>query len=241
MYGLTGACLDRFNLELVRTRPRDMEAEFWAIHDRVRPATMTSTARMYALWSAIRHLERLGIKGDIIECGVWKGGSSMLAALTLLQAQDDSRSLWLYDTFQGMPAPSAHDGKRAQDLYSSGPTDTAFAFAPRSEVEANMASTTWPAQRLNIIEGMVEETIPDMVPDGPIALIRLDTDWYESTRHELRHLYPRLCPGGILILDDYGYWAGARRAVDEWLAALPDPPLLTRVDHTGRMAIKPSI
>ncbi len=231
--------LAKGNLELTRSRPGDLEAAFWEVHDQVRFASMTSTARMYGLWSALRHVHARGIKGDVVECGVWKGGSAMLAALTLQQLDDRERTLWLYDTFEGMSEPAAVDGQRADRLFRAGRKDVAFAYAAIDEVRSNMASTGWPDDRTRLVQGKVENTIPGTLPDGPIGLLRLDTDWYESTRHELQHLYPRLAAGGVLIIDDYGYWEGARRAVDEWVAALDDPPLLVRLDDTGRVAIKP--
>jgi hypothetical protein len=83
----------------------------------------------------------------------------------------------------------------------------------------------------------VERTVPAAAPPA-LALLRLDTDWYESTRHELEHLYPRLSAGGVLIIDDYGHWKGSRRATDEFIAATPDFGLLSRIDGTGRLAIK---
>ncbi len=100
-----------------------------------------------------------------------------------------------------------------------------------------MASTGYPEERLHFVKGKVEETIPGDLP-GKIALLRLDTDWYESTRHELEHLWPLLVPGGVLIIDDYGHWAGARRAVDEFFADRVDAPLLNRVDYTARVGVK---
>jgi O-methyltransferase len=96
----------------------------------------------------------------------------------------------------------------------------------------------YPASRIHFVEGAVEDTLPDRAP-GEIALLRLDTDWYASTKHELEHLYPRLVAGGVLILDDYGYWQGARRAVDEYFAAKGEPLLLNRIDGTARIAIRP--
>jgi hypothetical protein len=85
--------------------------------------------------------------------------------------------------------------------------------------------------------GKVEDTIPADIPEK-IALLRLDTDWYESTKHELIHLFPRLQKGGVLIIDDYGFWKGARKAVDEYFAENNIQILLNRIDDTGRMAIK---
>ena len=98
-------------------------------------------------------------------------------------------------------------------------------------------STGYPAERLHLVHGPVEETLPARAPEE-IALLRLDTDWYESTRHELVHLYPRLADGGVLIIDDYGHWEGARRAVDEYFATEAPSLMLNRVDYTARIAIK---
>ena len=100
---------------------------------------------------------------------------------------------------------------------------------------ANMASTKYPNSRVHYCRGMVEQTLPKHATDQ-IAILRRDADWYESTRDELEHLYPRLSPGGVLIIDDYGYWARARKAVDEYFAA--SPILLSRIDQTGRIAVK---
>jgi hypothetical protein len=97
--------------------------------------------------------------------------------------------------------------------------------------------TGYPPEKVHFVKGMVEDTIPEQSPDG-IALLRLDTDWYQSTKLELLHLYPRLANQGVLIIDDYGHWQGARRAVDEFISELRDPILLHRIDYTGRIAIK---
>ncbi len=223
----------------------DIEEEFQRLHETCASETMTSIERMYALWHAVRYVERARIAGDIVECGVWRGGSMMLAAKTLVSAGSTGRRLWLYDTFEGMTAPGAVDvqamsGQRA-DLILADEARTAdnpfWAIARRDVVEANLHATGYPAEKLVFVEGRVEETLPAAAPEQ-IAILRLDTDWYESTRAELTHLWPRLAVGGVLIVDDYGYWEGARLAVDEFLASLPDPPLLSRVDFTGRVGVK---
>jgi predicted O-methyltransferase YrrM len=113
-----------------------------------------------------------------------------------------------------------------------------LAYSTLAEVQANMARTGFPAERTRFVQGDVGQTIPGEAPER-IALLRLDTDWYESTRHELEHLYPRLQPGGVLIVDDYGHWAGAREAVDEYFAQHGIAILLNRIDYTGRIAVKP--
>lgn len=223
--------------------PPDFTAEEIKILEAVRPYTMTTNERVVSLIRAIDHICRHGIEGDIVECGVWKGGSMMAAALALRRNEQTTRALHLYDTYEGMPPPTEHDrdhlGASAADQLASQDKDAqVWARAQIDEVEANMRSTSYPWERVHMIKGLVEATIPGHVPER-IALLRLDTDWYESTRHELEHLFPRLVPGGVLILDDYGHWEGARKAVDEYLAEHRLPLLLCRIDMGGRIAIKP--
>jgi O-methyltransferase len=229
-----------------RSHPDIADPSFYALCRRCAPYTMTSVERMFALYQAVGHVHRAGVEGDVVECGVWRGGSSMLAALRLLELDDAERTLWLFDTFDGMPEPGAHDvdptGASMAAEWSrhrDRPDDAVFAYAGLDEVRRAMASTGYPESRLQFVRGQVEQTIPASAPER-IAVLRLDTDWYESTRHELEHLYPRLVAGGVLIIDDYGHWQGARRAVDEWLATTGAPLLLSRIDETGRIAVKPA-
>jgi hypothetical protein len=195
---------------------------------------------------AIRYLHDAGIPGDIVECGVWRGGNCMLAALTLASLGDETRSVWLYDTFAGMSEPSELDrdvyGGSALDMrgrsHSAERRPTPFQFvASLDDVTANMASTGFPAARTRYVEGRVEETLPAERPHA-IALLRLDTDWYESTAHSMRHLFPLLAPGGVLLLDDYGDWPAVRQAVHECLDELDERLLLHRIDNTGRIAVR---
>ena len=214
------------------------------IIDRVRPYTMTSPERIAAIIAAVTHLEQQRIPGAIVECGVWRGGSTMAAALTLLDLGQPSRDLHLFDTFSGMPPPTeadkSHDNHSAEVLLAQDQPGTGiWCYADLADVKRNLASTAYPEGRVHFVQGKVEDTLPAAAPDK-IAMLRLDTDWYESTRHELEHLYPRLQPGGIMIVDDYGHWQGARKAVDEFLAALPQAPFLHRIDYTGRLLVKPA-
>jgi len=224
----------------------DLEPAFRDAYARCAPETMTSKERMYALWSAVRYLEASGLSGDIVECGVWRGGSMMMAVEALASVGTAMvRDLWLYDTYAGMPPPEDVDvqamtGEGATGILAEQPRteDNPFwAIAQRDIVERNLVASGYPVERMHFVEGLVEDTIPAEAPER-IALLRLDTDWYASTRHELEHLWPRLIPGGVLIIDDYGYWQGARQAVDEFFGALPDAPLLNRIDFTGRLAVK---
>ena len=223
--------------------PPDLEPAFLAMYDACRPYTRTSIERMYALYQAMSYLARARVPGAFVECGVWRGGSAMIAALAQAASGDTGRELWLYDTYEGMSAPGEHDrdwrGLAAAELMEKSKDQketSVWCYSSLDEVRANMARTGYPAERLHFVQGKVEDTVPAQAPER-IALLRLDTDFYESTRHELEHLYPRLAPGGVLIIDDYGHWAGARKAADEYLAKLPRPLLLQRIDYTGRLAI----
>lgn len=223
----------------------DIDASDLALLRSIDGFTMTSIERRFHLLSAVRYLSRNRIDGAIVECGVWRGGSMMLVARTLIDARAADRELHLLDTFAGMPPPDVVDvdfsGRNAAERLSEDlgrkSDSLVWAIATRGDVEVNMASTGYPRNLIHYVQGMVEDTLPSAAPDR-IALLRLDTDWYESTRHELVHLWPRLVSGGVLIIDDYGYWQGARKAVDEYFADLPDPVLLHRIDGTGRAAVK---
>lgn len=222
----------------------DFDRAFLSIMRICQPATMTSVERMYALYKAVEYLSTASIPGDFVECGVWRGGSMMCASLTLLQADDTSRRLYLYDTYEGMVPPGEADvdasGQVASTKLSLEPRHEGshiWAYAPIDTVRRNMASTGYPEGQVNYVVGPVEETIPATMPES-IALLRLDTDWYVSTCHELEHLFPRLVKGGVLIIDDYGHWQGARRAVDEYFAGSDVKILLNRIDYTGRIGVR---
>ncbi len=209
----------------------------------VQPYTMTGKYALFALRRAVQYVAAGGIPGDVVECGVWRGGSMMAVARTLVELGETTRTLHLFDTFEGMPPPTDADrsaaGEAAADLLRQGEkqTSTVWAYSPLEEVRRNVALAGYPAGRVAFVQGKVEDTLPAAAPDQ-IALLRLDTDWYESTRHELVHLWPRLSVGGVLIIDDYGYWQGARRAVDEFVAERRLKLLLNRVDHTAVLGVK---
>jgi len=225
--------------------PPDIDAQARDIIAAARPYTMTSPERLFASIEAARYAIAAGIPGGIVECGVWRGGSMMAAALALKARGDTSRGLYLFDTFEGMSAPTDKDvtidGKAASELLEtprSTAADSPWCYAGLDDVRANLGSTGYPAEHIHFVQGKVEDTLPSRAPQS-IAVLRLDTDWYESTRHELEHLYPRLSAGGVLIIDDYGHWEGCRKAVDEYFAQKGIPLLLARIDYTGRMALKP--
>ncbi|CAN5367946.1 hypothetical protein BH11PSE9_BH11PSE9_34600 [soil metagenome] len=248
MKQLIKSALARGGLEL--TTPADREAMALAdlsaadreLIARVSPFTMTSLERRASLLGTIDHIVRHRIPGDIVECGVWRGGSMMAVALALMARGDTSRHLYLYDTFEGMSEPTPEDrsvtGESAESqLARTTRGKGVWCEAGLDDVQANLWSTGYPREQIHFVQGKVEDTIPGTLPSA-IALLRLDTDWYESTRHELTHLYPLLARHGVLIIDDYGHWQGARQAVDEYFAASAQPVFLHRVDYTARLVVK---
>ncbi|HVT37387.1 MAG TPA: TylF/MycF/NovP-related O-methyltransferase [Nevskiaceae bacterium] len=228
----------------------DLTREYGALYQKVRPYTMTGLPRIAALAEAVRYVVKRQLPGAFAECGVWRGGS-VLAMITVLQELGcDDRDIYLYDTFEGMTEPTAEDTSRfdgsANETWKQaqvtgerpwGALFSAERFG-EEQVRQMLEASGYPKHRLHLVRGPVESTIPAVAPEQ-IALLRLDTDWYESTRHELLHLYPRLCASGVLIIDDYGHWEGCRRAVDEYFGPGGAAPLLLqRIDYTGRLAIK---
>lgn len=221
--------------------PRDIHSEenFISIYKACRPFTMTSVERMFSLYNATKYISENKIAGDIVECGVWKGGSSMVIAKTLLLLNDYSRTLYLYDTFEGMSTPTKEDvdinnsaADKLLEVADKGNSASIWCYSTIDEVQANLKSTGY--DRLKFIKGKVEDTLPGTIP-GQIALLRLDTDWFNSTYHELLHLYPLIAKGGVILIDDYGHWQGARKAVDQYFSEHNLKPLMHRIDYTGRI------
>ena len=232
-----------------KSTQRDMARDpaFMGFYERCKPFSMTTMERLYAVFQAVGYIVRNRIAGDIVECGVWKGGSSMMAALALAHHGDDgSRRIWLYDTFTGMPEPGPHDvkfdGGDTVGKWREGRAEehNSWNYGPLDEVRQNMASAGFPEERIVLVPGKVEETLPVRRPEQ-IALLRLDTDYHDSTKVELELLAPLLSDGGTLIIDDYGSWAGARKAVDDWLDATGLPILLARSDVGGRIGVMPGL
>src|SRR6267378_4047391 len=236
--------LRRTGVKTKRRLPPDLDQGSIDVFDRVRPYTMTSPERAYALIQAVRYVVSANVPGSIVECGVWQGGSMMAVAYALQALNRSDRDLYLFDTFEGMARPTdsdvAYTGAQALsefEIKKTGKDSSEWCRASVEDVRSNLLRTGYDKERLKFIKGKVEDTIPNSAPNE-ISILRLDTDWYQSTRHELIHLYPRLAKGGVLIIDDYGYWQGCRKAVDEYFAQQQEPILLNRVDHTGRIAVK---
>lgn len=227
---------------------RDIGNDELTVIRNVQSYTMTGPERLHALIHAVRYVVAAGIPGDLVECGVWRGGSMMAIAQTLTRCGSPTRQLWLYDTFQGMTSPTEADvdlaGRPASEQLPGGKPPgeggPSWYAASLHDVRSNLERTGYPSHLIKYVQGPVERTLATEAPET-IALLRLDTDWYDSTKVELETLFPRLAAGGVLIIDDYGHWEGCRRAVDEYLQAHDLRLLLNRIDYTGRIAIKPGI
>jgi len=230
-----------FGYEIV-IHDKVMEKEFGDIYEKCKDYTMTSKERMYSVHKAVEYIVKAKMPGDFVECGVWRGGSAMVIAYTLLKLGETNRKIYLYDTYEGMSKPTEEDktiikGDKAIFEWNKKQRKNfnEFCFASLEEVKRNLLLTGYPKENIIFIKGKVEETIPKKIPKK-IALLRLDTDWYESTKHELVHLYPKLSQKGVLIIDDYGHWKGSKKAVDEYFRN--KPILLNRIDYTARIGIK---
>lgn len=212
---------------------------------RVRDYTLLGPEKLFGLIQATRYVAKHRIEGAIVECGVWRGGAVMASVLALHDLGVSDRTFYLYDTFNGMSAPterdfSLRDEEHAIDTFEqtrTGPDSADWCRAGLEDVRRNLATLPYDPRRFVLVEGKVEETIPATLPDR-IAILRLDTDWYESTRHEMEHLMPRLVPRGVLIVDDYFRWAGNREAVDAYLEREGIAMLLTKVGRSA-MGVRP--
>jgi len=223
--------------------PKDFDEEKIKLVKTVAPYTMTGPERIFVLNEAVKYIIENNIEGDFVECGVWKGGSTLAMALTLEKLNVTGRQLYLYDTFEGMSEPTDLDkdlnNKAADELLKTNNKETSsiWAFSGINEVKKTMSLSKYNPANIFYVQGKVEDTLPES-SHNKIALLRLDTDWYESTKIEMELLFPRLVTGGVLIIDDYGHWQGAKKAVDEYIAANKLKILLNRIDYTGRIAIK---
>lgn len=217
----------------------DSDEEFWEIFLKSRDHTMTGKDAMFALYQAVKYVVESGIEGDFVECGTWRGGSGLVAALTFRLA-GESRSLHLFDTFEGMTMPEDIDidknGTAAKDYMGKYSDEGKWCYAGKNEVHRLFERNDFPDSQVNLVEGDVIKTLSEY-PFKKISILRLDTDWYASTKHELEICYPLLSKGGVLIIDDYGSWEGSRKAVDEYFLTRRKP-LLLRVNGQVRIAIK---
>jgi O-methyltransferase len=225
----------------IQKRIPEISVDEVALIRRYAPFTMTGIERQWALIKAVQYVNANKIAGDVVECGVWRGGNVMLAK-ELCRGASIARKFYLFDTFTGMSPPTAADitsaGADARPTYQERARGdhVDWDYASIDDVRGNFTRMGLLDEHVIFVRGKVEDTLASTKLPNRIALLRLDTDFYESTLAELSVLYPRLVPRGVLIVDDYGHWRGARRAVDEYFAGANI--LWSRVDYTARMTVR---
>lgn len=206
-----------------------------------------SKERFVSLYQSINYIYKNNIEGDFVECGVFMGGSAMMVSFAISEfenANDAQKKLWLYDTFEGMANPSIHDEnilneKAIIELKNKTKKENSkdiWAYSSINYVKENIRKTNIKTERIKYIEGLVEETLNIHRPKK-IALLRLDTDFYESTKIELEKLYPLLEIGGVIIIDDYGHWKGCKKAVDEYFIDKKNI-FFQQIDYSGLIGVK---
>jgi len=227
--------------------PTELTREDREIVDYVKSRRLTSVEepRLWATVMACKYVVERGIEGDFVECGVWRGGLA-LAAAAVFRRHRSARRVHLFDTFAGMTPPGERDTSLADDTPALAEfqrhdraTHNEWCYAPLDEVRGHFRDAGLLDDSIVFVQGDVRRTLddPSRLP-AQIAVLRLDTDWYESTRKELRVLYPRLRVGGVLLIDDYGHWAGSRKATDEYFSSEAPRPFLQYTDYAGRTGVK---
>ncbi len=205
----------------------------------VNPYSMTGTERISELYRSLEQIRLNNIEGDIVECGVWRGGNILGIIEYLNFHKIENKNVWLYDTFTGMTPPEDLDiDLNNNHALSVMHLPEVLAFSPIEEVKRNLSTSSFDKNKIKFIIGDVSETLlnSENIPEK-ISLLRLDTDWYKSTKDELIYLYPKLEKNGVLIVDDYGHWRGSKTAVDEYFSEM-NILLMEKIDYTGIKIVK---
>lgn len=231
----------------------------------VQPNSMTSADRINGLYAALEYIRQNNIDGDLVECGVWRGGN-ILGMLKYLEYHNNTKpNVWLYDTFNGMTVPDnnidvTYNNETAIDILNGQCweeikqslieddypkekkiflLEQVFAWTNLDQVKKTLSTANYPAEKIKFVIGDICQTLlqKENIPDK-IALLRLDTDWYASTKIELEVLWDKLEVGAPCIIDDYGHWQGAKRAVDEFMEKLPVAHEIKHLDYTGVIVYK---
>jgi O-methyltransferase len=196
--------------------PRELH-ELGPLLDRVRPYSMVPEFRLIQLARQVRTVLEANVRGDFVECGTWRGGAAFLMADLLREAGVQGRRVWLFDSFEGLPPADQIDGQRALD-YSRDPDPAWDNCRASLEDVQRTASRLGLADHTVLVKGWFDETLPAHSERiGPIAILRIDADWYAGVRRCLDELYDQVAPGGLVIVDDYSDWEGCCIAVHEFL------------------------
>lgn len=223
--------VEKLGFSIVRHRPHGKELipafvdpEFVKLWEKYNHLTMVPWQGAYAAYSGAKHVAKYNIPGDIVEAGVWRGGIAFIIAETLKHFGSEDRTIYMYDTYAGMSEPTEEDtksstGNSALKKYNLRKKDgyVDWCYASIEEVQEHLEKVPYPKEHFKLVKGKVEDTIPNTAPTQ-VSLLRVDTDWYESTKHIMEHLFSNLSTHGIFICDDFGKWEGARKAVEEYLS-----------------------
>lgn len=244
--------LNFYNLEIINKKfhptkwtPVEINKKEKKIINDCKKYSMTGELRMSILINLVKLINKNKIKGDFVECGVWRGGNIMLFQKLIEYLSIKDKIVYGYDTFEGMTLPSKFDvyqnNKSAKflmnkEIKNQNLQHTIHAICSLDQVKNNIKKIT-KTNSIKLIKGDVKKTlmINENLPKK-ISILRLDTDFYESTKIELEILYPKVQIGGILIIDDYGEWKGSKKAVDEYFK--DNIPFLHIVDQSCRYLIK---
>lgn len=202
---------------------------------------------------AVRHVASRGIPGAFVECGTFTGGSSAYALRSIMRNEPgkERRPYWGFDSFEGMPKPTKQDGTYAlRWMYGRSDVDPSQLSGDLSGCDLNRANyeeclrylrgTSYPSEHIHLVKGWFQDTLPaSKAAIGPIAILRIDGDFYASTKVALERLFANVAPGGLAVIDDYGVFEGCRMATDEYLASAGLKPYLQYVDHSIRMFMRP--
>lgn len=204
---------------------------FVRVFPRVRPFTMVGPHRLRTLFRVCREAERNGVPGDVVECGVCNGGTAATMGAAL---RAGTRRMWLFDSFQGLPEPGELDGDRAHREYHVGMD---LGSIPR--VKEALSAVRFPLERVEIVPGWFQDTLPHADRPERISVLHVDADWYDSVMLVLDTFYDRVSPGGYVVFDDYGHWEGCRKATDEFLSRRGIQVEMRESDYTGTYFQKP--
>lgn len=217
----------------------EIEKEDFNFLKKISNFSMSTPANHWAIIQSIKHIKNLNLKGDFVECGVYQGGNLMLFEY-LNNKYKLNKKIYAYDTFEGMTTPNQYDidlkNKNASEYKIK---DEKWCYATLETVKKNINSLNQKLDNFNFIKGDVCKTLGEInhIPNE-ISLLRLDTDFYESTLKELEFLFPKLVTNGVLIIDDYGHWKGSRKAVDEYFNLKDNFIWFHRIDYASRLYIK---
>lgn len=220
--------------------PSYVQEDFIKLYQKYSGVSMVPWQGMHDAYQAASYIAQHLDEGDVVECGVWRGGVSALMYETVSKYRDNPLKFWLFDTFEGMSDPTEHDFKSGRTfadtiskhkglLRNDGGSN--WCRGELDDVKDTMRLAAGSLENVEFVRGMVEETLFGASLPNKIALLRLDTDFYESTKTELEVLYPRLVKGGVLIIDDFGAWAGARKATQEYLEQISEGALCITYNH----------